>query len=44
MKDVRGVKVQRGKAVKPRCYVLKRQTCADDVWERLLNGTVEVRD
>ena len=44
MKDVRGVKVQRGKEVKPRCYVLKRQTCTDEVWEKVLNGTVEVQD
>ncbi|KAK1757178.1 serine carboxypeptidase [Echria macrotheca] len=44
MKDVRGVKVPRGKEVEPRCYILKRQTCTDDVWERVLNGKAEVRD
>ncbi|KAK0620974.1 carboxypeptidase C [Immersiella caudata] len=43
-KNVRGVKVKRGKEVKPRCYVLKRQTCTDEVWEGVVNGTVEVRD
>jgi len=43
-KDVRGVKLKKGKEVKPRCYVLKRQSCTNEVWERVVNGTAEVRD